>query len=93
MTQSEFTQILDSLDSLSPEQMRTLRRELESRLASRAVESAMPATDEPLQSRLFQAGLLSEIKSSIRVPTGTEQFTPVSIQGESLSETIIQERR
>jgi hypothetical protein len=73
--------------------MQTLRRELESRLVSRAVESTIPATDEPLQNRLFQAGLLSEIRPSIRVPTGTEQFTPVAIEGEPLSQTIIRERR
>jgi Arc/MetJ-type ribon-helix-helix transcriptional regulator len=45
--------------------------------------------DQEAQKRLFAAGLLSEIKPPRRVSTGTEQFTPLMIQGEPLSETII----
>jgi Arc/MetJ-type ribon-helix-helix transcriptional regulator len=49
--------------------------------------------DQEAQQRLFASGLLSEIKPPRRVSTGTEQFTPLMIQGEPLSETIIRERR
>jgi Arc/MetJ-type ribon-helix-helix transcriptional regulator len=51
------------------------------------------SADQELQRRLFDAGLLSEIKPPRRVSTGTERFTPVPIQGEPLSETVIRERR
>jgi len=49
--------------------------------------------DQEAQRRLFEAGLLSEIKPPRRVSTGTEEFTPIVIKGEPLSETVIRERR
>jgi hypothetical protein len=98
MTNSEFTYLLSSINALSPEQMRQLRCELDSKLASLAVHGDPPLTAEELadqeaQRRLLAAGVISEIKPSRRVSTGTERFTPISIQGEPLSETIIRERR
>jgi hypothetical protein len=49
--------------------------------------------DQEAQPRLFEAALLSEIKPPRRVSTGTEQFIPIVIEGEPLSETVIRERR
>ena len=98
MTQSEFQHILECLGALSPHQMFLLREELESKLAlatdeHQSVLSEAESADQELQRRLFEAGLLSEIKPPRRTVTGTDQFKPVLIKGESLSETIIQERR
>jgi hypothetical protein len=98
MTQSEFNHLLDSINALSPEQLRQLRCELDNKLASssaisQAALSEEELADQELQRRLFEAGLLSEIKPPRRVSTGTEQFTPIPIKGESLSETVIRERR
>jgi len=84
MSQPEFDQVLGKLDSLSEEQMKTIRRALDTRLSSMAQYGHSIATDEVLQNRLFEAGLLSEIKPPIRVPTGTEQLTPITIKGELL---------
>ena len=97
MTQSEFNRLLSSINGLSPEQLRLLRCELDNKLASPATPAALPLiaeelADQEAQRRLLAAGVISEIKPSRRVSTWTEQFTPVSIQGESLSETIIRER-
>jgi len=98
MTQSEFNHILGSVSALSPEQMRQLRCELDSKLALSAVQGEPPLTegelaDQEAQRRLLAAGVISETKPSRRVSTGTERFTPIPIQGEPLSETIIRERR
>jgi hypothetical protein len=98
MTHSEFNYLLGSISALSEEQMRQLRRELDSKLASPAAHSEHPLTDEEradeeAQRRLLAAGVISEIKPSRRISTGTERFTPIPIQGEPLSETIIRERR
>src|SRR5205823_3910758 len=65
MTQSEFHQLLDSINTLSPEQIQQLRRELDSKLDVAATEPA--SVDEALQRRLVDAGLLSEIKPPIRI--------------------------
>jgi hypothetical protein len=89
---------LASINKLSQEQMRQLRRELDSKLASSASQGEPPLTEEELadqevQRRLLAAGIISEIKPSRRAETGTEKFTPISIQGEPVSQTIIRERR
>ncbi len=51
------------------------------------------AAFQELQRKLFAAGLISEIRPAARVDTGTERFTPITIEGEPLSETVIRERR
>ena len=98
MTHSEFNHILGSINALSPEQMQQLRRELDRKLTSPIVPGEAPLTeaeraDQEAQRRLLAAGIISEIKPSRRVPTETERFVPIPIQGEPLSETIIRERR
>ena len=98
MSQSEFSDLLSCINGLSPEQLRLLRRELDNKLASSATCAAEPLTeeeqaDQEAQRRLLEAGVISEIKPSRRMSTGTEQVSPILIDGESLSETIIRERR
>jgi Arc/MetJ-type ribon-helix-helix transcriptional regulator len=48
---------------------------------------------DELQRRLFEAGLLSEIKPPITDLTPYENRQAISIQGEPISETVIRERR
>jgi hypothetical protein len=98
MTYNEFNHLLSSINALSPEQLRQLRRELDNKLGSSAVGGEPPLTAEELadqeaQRRLLAAGVICEIKPSRRIATETERFTPISVQGEPLSETIIRERR
>lgn len=99
MTQSEFAHILSVVHALSPDQMRQLARALEDRMTAAdhrpapAELTAEERADQEFQRRLFDAGVISEIKPPKRASTGTERFTPVVIQGEPLSETIIRERR
>ena len=98
MTHSEFNHILGSINGLSPEQIQQLRRELDRKLTAPAVQGEVPLTeaeraDQEAQRRLLAAGIISEIKPSRRVATETERFSPIPIQGEPLSETILRERR
>lgn len=97
MTQHEFNHLLDSVKTLSAEQLQQLRHELDAKMAAAASSdrqlSEAQQADQDVQRRLFEAGLLSEIKPPYRVATATERFSPVSIQGEPLSETVIRERR
>ena len=98
MTHSDFNHLRGCINALSLEQMRQLRRELDSKLASSPASCQTPLTEEELadqeaQRRLFEAGLLSEIKPSRRVSTGTEEFTPITMKGEPLSETVIRRER
>ena len=49
--------------------------------------------EQALQRRLLDAGLISEIKPPPRLMPVRERFTPITITGEPLSETVIRERR
>ncbi len=97
MAHSEFDCLLDRVNDLSPEQMRHLRDELETKIAQAAVgEHEMTPeelAEQELQRRLVAAGVLSEVKPPPRFLPAREPFTPITIQGEPLSETIIRERR
>jgi Arc/MetJ-type ribon-helix-helix transcriptional regulator len=50
-------------------------------------------TNQELQQRLLEAGIISEIKPSITDLTPYQHRQAVPIQGEPLSETVIRERR
>ncbi len=69
------------------------RRQGESSTSELPALTVEQLADQEAQQRLYAAGFLSEIKPSRRVSTGTDEFTPVVIEGEPLSETIIRERR
>jgi Arc/MetJ-type ribon-helix-helix transcriptional regulator len=49
-------------------------------------------TTDELNQQLVEAGLLSQIPACID-PTSYEEFSPIAVQGEPVSETIIRERR
>lgn len=98
MTNHEFNHILSTIKTLSPEQVRQLRRQLDSALGL-AASAGQPALTEvelsnkELQRRLFEAGLLREIKPPIHDLTPYQNRQAVPVQGEPLSETVIRERR
>ena|SRR5438046_1222459 len=50
-------------------------------------------SDQELQRRLFEAGVLSEIKPPITDLTPYHHRQAVPVQGEPLSETVLRERR
>ena len=74
-----------------------LRRKQGQARPTDAAAAADQAEGEPsaqaLQRRLFEAGVLSEIKPPITALTPYRQRQAVPIQGEPLSETVLRERR
>jgi putative addiction module CopG family antidote len=68
-------------------------KRLESDPTPGVATEADTAADQGLQRRLFEAGILSEIKPPITDPTPWKDRKPVPIEGEPLSETVIRERR
>jgi hypothetical protein len=97
MSQTEFNHLMDSLTALSTEQLRQLRRELDSKLISSANSTGRvneaQETNQDVQRRLFDAGLLGEIKPPITDLTPYRDRKAIAIEGELLSETVIRERR
>jgi hypothetical protein len=73
MTHNDFNHILSSINGLSPEQMRRLFHELESKMAAaKAPGSARPKGDTAEESAFdvaSRAGLIGCIKGAPRSPT------------------------
>ena len=103
MSQHDFTQLLTTLDALSPEQMATLRRELDSKMASAMPSAtsrpaqpppsrATPMSEDDFKRQLLKSGLMTSLPTPAD-PAARPAFQPIAIDGEQLSETIIRERR
>ena len=76
-----------SVDDAMTEAASLLRRQLrQDQPASKAL------TPDELNRQLLEAGLLSQIPTKPD-PATYREFTPIAIEGEPLSETIIRERR
>jgi hypothetical protein len=96
MTHSEFNHLLDSINALSPEQMRQLRYELDNRLAPAVAEDRHAADQQvslELQQELLEAGIIGELRPPITDLAPYQNRRAVPIQGEPISETVIRERR
>jgi hypothetical protein len=67
MLQREFNHLLSSLNALSPEQLATLRRELDTKLASSSSQTRagqVTPTEETAFDRLEKAGLIGCLKGT-----------------------------
>jgi hypothetical protein len=108
MTHSDFNHLLASVDGLSPDQMRKLLRELESRVAT-TPEAAQPAAKRGKRAKPAQAKNAPRSEAEVlqhmmdvglitRLPDTDADYDdpddqPITIKGEPLSETVIRERR
>ena len=95
MTHSEFDHLLGSINSLSPEQMRQLCYELDSRLAPATAgdRQAAEQVSMDMQRQPLEAGIIGELRPPITDPAHCRNRKAVPIQGEPMSETVINERR
>lgn len=80
---SKLESLLEQVRSLSPPERQLMREALDQ------IESDQ---NPGFQERLVEAGLLSEAKRPIRDAEAFHAFTPVDIEGDPLSETIIEDR-
>ena len=75
MSQSDFNHLLSRITDLSPDQMRRLARELETRLAATAGKRPVPSkvasqdAEETAYDVASRAGLIGCIKGALRSPT------------------------
>ena len=109
MTRSDFNHILSSLKTLSPEQVRQLRQQLDRQLVQPKTPAAKPSgktakrtkaappkkmTDAEFDQHLLKIGLISSLPDpDLDIDDDDPDDQPVTIKGEPLPETIIRERR
>lgn len=89
MTDLQVEAVVDQVKALSLDQQKELRRRLERVLQDKP---AVTSEDE-LECRLLEAGLLSEIKPPITEVAPYRDRKPGKARSRPLSEVIVEERR
>ncbi len=89
MADVTLEKVLEEVKALPAEEQRQLRESLDTLL-----DSGAPASiEDQLEQRLFEAGLLSEIKAQSEALPPRQNRKLIEVQGKPVSETIIEERR
>jgi hypothetical protein len=108
MTVNDFNHLMNSINGLSPEQVRLLREQLDRHSAKLSTPAArMPRkaakrpkaagpnkkmTEAEFDQHLLKIGLMSELPDTAADYDDPDDV-PVKIKGEPLSDTVIRERR
>lgn len=94
MSSANLQKVIEEVKSLTPDEQRQVRKLLDELLdestPTRESDSMLP--EDLLQQRLFEAGLILEIRKQVIDPNYKE-FEPIEVKGKPLSETIVEERR
>ena len=85
---TDLERVLNEIKALTPAEIAQLRQKVDELLATQT-ESA----ERTLEKSLFEAGLLSEMKTPDRDAESFRAYQPVTVKGKPVSETIIEERR
>ncbi|MDQ3748622.1 MAG: hypothetical protein M3367_06375 [Acidobacteriota bacterium] len=84
-------QIEHKVKTLSAEDLRKVRELVDSLLEKK--ESKPQMTEEEFERHLYEKGIISEVKPSITDFSRYDDYQPITVTGEPISETIIKERR
>ncbi len=84
-------QIENKVKQLSSEDLKKVRQLVDSLLKSKEAEPKM--TEEEFERHLAETGFITEYKPPIKDFSRYENYKPVTVTGEPISEMIIRERR
>lgn len=89
--QVTIEQIEREVKQLSAEDLRKVRRLVDSLLEKEEAKPQM--TEEEFERHLFEKGIIGEVKPPIKDFSRYDNYKPITVTGEPISETIIRERR
>ncbi len=89
--QTTIEQIENEVKQLSREDLRKVRELVDSLLEKK--ESKPTMTEEEFERHLYEKGIISEVKPPITDFSRYDDYEPITVTGEPISETIIRERR
>jgi len=89
MPNPALDQVVEAVKALTREEQQQLREWLCNELAMPQI----PPTEEEFEQELMSVGLLSKVRPHMTDSASQEDFEPITIQGQPLSEMIIEERR
>lgn len=82
-------EVIEHVKALSSDELRQLRDTVDDLL----VGSHQPLTEDELEQRLIDLGVLDRAVASIAHAPVDVSFRPVEVRGKPVSETIVEERR
>ncbi len=85
---ADVERVLNEIEAMTPAEIAQIRQKVEELLAAHS-----QGAERTLKQSLFEAGLLSEIKTPDRDVESFRSYQPVTVKGKPVSETIIEERR
>jgi len=88
MAKATLDKLMEGVKALTPDEQQVLRGHLDALLGTMPVRP----TEKELERKLFEAGLLSEIKPKAAADV-YRKFKPIPVKGKPVSETIVEERR
>lgn len=83
-------QIVNEVQMLSAEDLRKVRNAVDSILETKETES--PLTEEEFAQYLYEKGVIGKPPPPLTDFSRYENYKPVKVEGEPISETIIKER-
>ncbi len=84
-------QIKNEVKQLSREDLRKVQELVDSLLKTEETKPKM--TEEEFEQHLYEKGIISEVKPPITDFSRYDDYKPITVTGEPISETIIRERR
>ncbi|HKI38362.1 MAG TPA: hypothetical protein VKA46_41315 [Gemmataceae bacterium] len=95
MTVTNFARVWDEVRGLAPEELRRLRNLIDALLANPALQGDTVSKQDQMALAMLRDGLLRRIPPPLSEAEikAFQDFKPIPIEGEPLSETIIKERR
>ena len=86
-------QVSDQVQMLSVEDLRKVSKLVDSLLVKKREEKKPTMTEEEFEQYLYEKGIIAEVKPPITDFSRYDNYKPITITGEPISETIIKERR
>lgn len=92
MSSTSLETVIEELKALTPAEQKKVRELIDSLLEASAETSSNLSSEDLLDQRLLEAGVISEIPPRITDFTPYQNRKPIEVKGKPVSETIIEER-
>jgi hypothetical protein len=92
---SQFEQIIREFQQLSPAEQAYVRDWVRENVSAVTVQppEGEPISEDEVQRTLLDRGVISNTPNAADYTDADDDFDPIEIEGEPLSETVIRERR
>ena len=84
---------MPEIQKLPLEEQRKILEALTKGLNKGSEQKAKPISEDQIESKLFEQGIIGNLPNLADYTDEDDDFEPIEIEGEPISETIIRERR